>query len=94
MTGTGRTGASIKVSVKGQSVWGLRWSRKGNTIDINEKLHKIYDECRALDQEYNGFISGELIEEIKTDEERRFAVHISNFFLAEKQQELVKKGLF
>ncbi len=40
------------------------------------------------------FISGELIEEIKTDEERRFAVHISNFFLAEKQQELVKKGVF
>ena len=94
MTGTGRTGASIKVSVKGQSVWGLRWSRKGNTIDINEKLHKIYDECRALDQEYNGFISGELIEEIKTDEERRFAVHISNFFLAERQQELVEKGVF
>ena len=30
-------------------------------MDINEKLHKIYDECRALDQEYNGFISGELI---------------------------------
>ena len=52
-------------------------------MDINEKLHKIYDECRALDREYNGFISGELIEEIKTDEERRFAVHISNFFLAD-----------
>ena len=34
------------------------------------------------------------IEEIKTDEERRFAVHISNFFLAERQQELVKKGVF
>ena len=43
-------------------------------MDINEKLHKIYDECRALDQEYNGFISGELIEEIKTDEERRFEI--------------------
>ena len=63
-------------------------------MDINEKLHKIYDECRALDQEYNGFISGELIEEIKADEERRFAVHISNFFLAERQQELVEKGVF
>ena len=32
--------------------------------------------------------------EIETDEERRFAVHISNFFLAERQKDIVKKGVF
>lgn len=63
-------------------------------MEINEKLHNIYNECKRLDQEYNGFVSGKQIEKIETDEERRFAVHISNFFLAERQQELVEKGVF
>ena len=63
-------------------------------VEINEELRRIYNECRRLDQEYNGFVSGKLIEKIENDEERRFAVHISNFFLAEKQRELIEKGVF
>lgn len=63
-------------------------------VEINEELRRIYNECRRLDQEYNGFVSGKLIEKIENAEERRFAVHISNFFLAEKQRELIEKGVF
>lgn len=61
---------------------------------VNEEVRNIYNECKQLDEKYKGFNSGEIIEEIETDEERRFAVHISNFFLAERQKELVRKGVF
>lgn len=63
-------------------------------MNVNEDVRKLYNECKRLDKEYKGFNSGKTIEEIETDEERRFAVHISNFFLAERQKDIVKKGVF
>ncbi len=63
-------------------------------MTINEEVHNIYNECKMLDQKYKGFDATKYIEAIESDEERRFAVHICNFFLAERQKELVRKGIF
>lgn len=63
-------------------------------MSVNDEIRRIYNECKRLDDVYNGFNSGKIIQEIETDEERRFAVHISNFFLAERQKEIVKNNIF
>ncbi|MBR1476561.1 MAG: hypothetical protein IJ608_01175 [Lachnospiraceae bacterium] len=60
-------------------------------MDINEEVHKLYIQCEELDKKYNGF-NDKRFADIESSVERDFIVNISNFFLKERQAEVIKKG--
>ena len=56
-----------------------------------EVAHRLYDEC---EQVLAGCCYSDFLDQARDEREERFWVHVANFFLAERQRELVAKGIF
>lgn len=57
-----------------------------------KQIHKIYEECKKVFEP-----SAELLDEIlniKDEQEKMFYVALRDFFMQQKQKEIVDKGIF
>lgn len=57
-----------------------------------KQTHKIYEESKKLVEESMGKMNE--LSEIEDTSEREFYVHMRDFFMQQKQIELIKKGVF
>ena len=55
-----------------------------------EEWHNLYETCKNMTDDD----LSELLKKAKSDEEQSFYVAISDFFLQQKQKEVIEKGLF
>lgn len=58
----------------------------------SKQIHKIYEESQKLVEESMGKMNE--LSEIEDTSEKEFYVAMRNFFMQQKQKELIKKGLF
>lgn len=57
-----------------------------------KQIHKIYKECQKAFEPSHGFL--EELKNIDDEEEELFYRMMCDFFLQQKQRELIKKGVF
>ena len=55
-----------------------------------EEWHNLYKTCKGMTDDD----LSELLKKAKSDEEQSFYFTISNFFLQQRQKEVIEKGLF
>lgn len=55
-----------------------------------EEWHNLYETCKNMTDDD----LSELLKKAKSDEEQSFYFTISNFFLQQRQKEVIEKGLF
>ncbi len=60
--------------------------------NMAKQTHKIYEESKKLVEESMGKMNE--LSEIEDTSEREFYVHMRDFFMQQKQIELIKKGVF
>lgn len=63
---------------------------KPSAIDTS-RTRRLYEECEAL---LAGCYDSHFLDAAASDREERFYVHVANFFLQEKQRELIERGAF
>ena len=56
-----------------------------------EDAHRLYEECERV---LAGCYYSEFLDQARDDREERFWVYVSDFFLDERQRELIAKGVF
>ena len=54
-------------------------------------LHELYQECRAL---FSCVPTAEMMAQAQSQEEAAFYMAVSDFFLQQRQAQLVKEGVF
>ncbi|WP_302962313.1 hypothetical protein [uncultured Adlercreutzia sp.] len=54
-------------------------------------LHELYQECRAL---FSYVPTAEMMAQAQSQEEAAFYMAVSDFFLQQRQAQLVKEGVF
>lgn len=60
-------------------------------IKIDNTLHELYDRCRAL---FQHIPTEEMMSQAKSSEEASFYMAVSDFFLQQKQAQLIKSGVY
>lgn len=60
--------------------------------NMAKQTHKIYEESKKLVETSMGKMNE--LSEIEDTSEREFYVAIRNFFMQQKQKELIKEGIF
>ena len=60
-------------------------------IKIDNTLHELYDRCHAL---FQHIPTEEMMSQAKSSEEASFYMAVSDFFLQQKQAQLVKSGVY
>lgn len=61
------------------------------TLPSMEEAHRLYQACRSL---LTGCYSSDFLDGAQSQEEELFWVSVSDFFLARRQEELVKEGAY
>lgn len=61
------------------------------TLPSVEEAHRLYQACRSL---LAGCYSSDFLDGAQSQEEELFWVSVSDFFLARRQEELVKEGAY
>ncbi len=56
-----------------------------------ETAHRLYEECERV---LSGCYYADFLDQARDAREERFWVHVADFFLDERQRELVDKGVF
>ena len=60
-------------------------------IPDTERAHALYDEAKQV---LAGCYDGDFLKQARTPEELAFWIHTADFFLQQRQRELVQKGVF